>query len=304
MTCTLPLKYNQTQIPTSYHTQKTIFQKRLRFSTTKKLDAEAVYYYGARYLDPRTSRWLGVDPAMGEYVPSPGANSGDLPGTGGVYNTVNFHTYHYSFNNPVRYIDPDGRNGVESLPVANQLSYLMDYVETANAMSNENKADAANNLRERIHKFNIEGLMLGPDGNEKFMNEKLRDFLNTSDTGLPFTIDDMNNNGWSQHYGDFDHQNNHGNERNRKYTNTDGREAVFMRVNDEWVLSNDYLDKGTYNYASDGFTSNTRHGRLDMAPYYRQNNIIKSGFTSKNPRDDYNMNGRNNGTGHYERRYW
>ena len=30
-----------------------------------------LYYYGARYLDPRTSRWLSVDPAMtdGSYIP-------------------------------------------------------------------------------------------------------------------------------------------------------------------------------------------------------------------------------------------
>jgi hypothetical protein len=28
---------------------------------------------------------------------------------GGVFNTVNLHTYHYAGNNPVKYVDPDGR---------------------------------------------------------------------------------------------------------------------------------------------------------------------------------------------------
>ena len=78
--------------------------------TGKEMDEETgLYYYGARYLDPKYSRWLSGDPALGEYIPSAGADTSKLAGMGGVYNTVNLHLYHYAGNNPVKYTDPDGR---------------------------------------------------------------------------------------------------------------------------------------------------------------------------------------------------
>jgi RHS repeat-associated protein len=88
--------------------------------TGKELDEETgLYYYGARYLDPKVSRWLSADPAMGEYIPSAPINeearrrNGSLPGQGGVFNLVNLHAYHYAGNNPVKYVDPDGRTEID-----------------------------------------------------------------------------------------------------------------------------------------------------------------------------------------------
>ena len=84
--------------------------------TGKELDEETgLYYYGARYLDPKYSRWLSGDPALNDYIPQAPVNdeakkhNENLPGMGGVFNTVNLHVYHYAGNNPVKYTDPDGK---------------------------------------------------------------------------------------------------------------------------------------------------------------------------------------------------
>jgi RHS repeat-associated protein len=83
--------------------------------TGKEQDSETgLHYYGARYLDSRTGRWLSGDPAVSDYIPSAPVNeearkrNGSLPGMGGVFNYVNLHVYHYAGNNPVKYTDPDG----------------------------------------------------------------------------------------------------------------------------------------------------------------------------------------------------
>jgi len=75
-------------------------------------------YMGAWYLDPKYSRWISVDPALGEYIPRAPINdeakkhNQNLPGMGGLFNSVNLNLYHYAGNNPVSYSDPDGRKDV------------------------------------------------------------------------------------------------------------------------------------------------------------------------------------------------
>jgi RHS repeat-associated protein len=44
--------------------------------TGKELDeATGLYYYGARYYDPRQGQWLSPDPALGDYVTGEVASS-------------------------------------------------------------------------------------------------------------------------------------------------------------------------------------------------------------------------------------
>ena len=88
--------------------KKTANEKGMRYLpykfTAKEQDEETgLYYYGARYLDAKYSRWLSADPAVGEYI------SGNST-SGGLYNTVNFNLYHYAGNNPVKYTDPTGKS--------------------------------------------------------------------------------------------------------------------------------------------------------------------------------------------------
>ena len=79
--------------------------------SAKELDEETgLYYFGARYYDPRTSVWQSTDPALNKYLPIGNhERDGNLPGMGGVYTSLNLATYSYGHQNPITYKDPDGR---------------------------------------------------------------------------------------------------------------------------------------------------------------------------------------------------
>jgi len=55
----------------------------------KELDAESgMYYYGARYYDPRISVWMSVDPM--------------------AFKQMDYTPYAYCYNNPIKFVDPFG----------------------------------------------------------------------------------------------------------------------------------------------------------------------------------------------------
>ena len=115
--------------------QRYLYGRARLYNTGKELDSETgLYYYGARYLDPRVSRWLSGDPAMGEYVPQAPASdeakkrNESLPGMGGVFNCVNLHAYHYAGNNHVKYTDPDGNSPESALNLIANYSERIKYI--------------------------------------------------------------------------------------------------------------------------------------------------------------------------------
>lgn len=92
--------------------------------TSKEIDEETgLYYYGARYLDPRYSRWISTDPALGEYIPSAGKDISKLP-SGGIYNPFSQSLFNYSNNNPIKYVDPNGKNPVAAAIVISAIQQL------------------------------------------------------------------------------------------------------------------------------------------------------------------------------------
>ena len=71
------------------------FQNQYKFNG-KELDQETgLYYYGARYYDPKGSLWLSVDPLEDKF-PS-------------------YSQYNYCLNNPVRITDPDGMGSFDEI---------------------------------------------------------------------------------------------------------------------------------------------------------------------------------------------
>ena len=78
----------------------------------KEFDEETgLYYYGARYYDPRLSLWMSVDP-ISNYDPLNSENYLDGEHNGGIYNYANLNSYIYCYQNPVKLVDPNGKQAL------------------------------------------------------------------------------------------------------------------------------------------------------------------------------------------------
>src|SRR5262249_13174922 len=66
----------------------------------KQLDEGTdLYYFGARYYDPRTSVWQSADPAGSSFLGV---------GDGGAFRPANLQLFGYAHQNPIRFTDPTG----------------------------------------------------------------------------------------------------------------------------------------------------------------------------------------------------
>jgi RHS repeat-associated protein len=129
---------------------------------SKEFDVDTgLYYYGARYYDPRTSVWQSADPALAQYMR--GKHSG------GVFEPRNLGLYSYAWNNPEVMHDPDG--GIVRLvpvtkgttPTAAEIKRFQDqYDKAKNYLGAGSKIEALEKLpqiveiRETIKKDNVD----------------------------------------------------------------------------------------------------------------------------------------------------
>ena len=72
------------------HNQSQYYGNQYKFNGKELDSTTGMYYYGARYYEPRFSIFVSVDP-LAEQTMTP---------------------YQYVNNNPINFIDPDGRNGI------------------------------------------------------------------------------------------------------------------------------------------------------------------------------------------------
>ena len=80
------------------------------------MDAETgLYYYGARFYDPRISVGLSVgpialwNPVMEVEYYIEGQHNG------GIFNDKNLNVYGYTYQSPVIYVDPNGKQNYSSV---------------------------------------------------------------------------------------------------------------------------------------------------------------------------------------------
>ena len=121
----------------------------------KELDNETgLYYYGARYLDPTGAMWLSVDPVF---------HAGTSP-------------YAYCLGNPVKMVDPDGRNDIYINPTTGNVLGEVENGETNYyLMTYRNWSSIYNKVEEETKSLNLKR-----SETQKYINDNLKKALDES----------------------------------------------------------------------------------------------------------------------------
>ena len=79
----------------------------------KELDSETnLTYFGARYLDMKTSLWLNTNTLSGYNPIKEHEHYIDGQRNRGVFNPMNMATYSYTYQNPIKWVDPNGKQAL------------------------------------------------------------------------------------------------------------------------------------------------------------------------------------------------
>jgi RHS repeat-associated protein len=121
----------------------------------KELDSETgLYYYGARYYDPRTSIWLSVDPLAEKYP--------------------NVNPYVYCVQNPVNLVDPDGMQVDDWVKNGNQWTWRSDITSKEQAIA-AGFDDYSDGITNNTYQSGGQKITLGKDRNWTKGEEKFTD---------------------------------------------------------------------------------------------------------------------------------
>ena len=118
------MPYGETWVQEASNTQRTPY-----LFTSKELDEETgLYYYGARYYDPRVSQFLSAEPLL-EWDPNKVLGRPQL-----------LSAYSYAASNPLRYTDPDGFDIIIAYGHAKDANLAAGFKKAAKRLSAQIKA--------------------------------------------------------------------------------------------------------------------------------------------------------------------